>query len=274
MIGMLIQIGEDGLFAPSSVFILVVSLQILVAGIVHPQEFFTLLCGVVYYITIPSMYMLLVIYSIFNMNDVSWGTRENPKRAEEKTPTKKATHHTSLQKILGFLHNSNNDEENGSLDIYFAGLFRCMFCTHPKSTQEQDQLAAIAISLNKLNEKMQSLEMKLTGKLTDMEENQSTDDEHDHEVSRKSLSSRRSIVSNEIGDHVSSIYLPDWLYDEKLKKGNIDSLSSKEEQFWIDLIEKYLKPLEMSPNIMVSKVYNQLRSCCFKNLSLLIFRLR
>lgn len=28
--------------------------------------------------TIPSMYMLLVIYSLFNMNDVSWGTRENP----------------------------------------------------------------------------------------------------------------------------------------------------------------------------------------------------
>lgn len=36
-----------------------------------------LLYGIVYYITIPSMYMLLVIYSIFNMNDVSWGTREN-----------------------------------------------------------------------------------------------------------------------------------------------------------------------------------------------------
>lgn len=26
--------------------------------------------------TVPSMYMLLVIYSVFNMNNVSWGTRE------------------------------------------------------------------------------------------------------------------------------------------------------------------------------------------------------
>lgn len=44
----------------------------------HPQEFWALLCGVIYYITIPSMYMLLMIYSVFNMNDVSWGTREAP----------------------------------------------------------------------------------------------------------------------------------------------------------------------------------------------------
>lgn len=27
------------------------------------------------------MYMLLVIYSLFNLNDVSWGTRENPVEA-------------------------------------------------------------------------------------------------------------------------------------------------------------------------------------------------
>lgn len=42
----------------------------------HPQEAGALVCGLIYYITIPSMYMLLLIYSVFNMNDVSWGTRE------------------------------------------------------------------------------------------------------------------------------------------------------------------------------------------------------
>lgn len=42
----------------------------------HPQEATALFSGFIYYITIPSMYMLLMIYSVFNMNDVSWGTRE------------------------------------------------------------------------------------------------------------------------------------------------------------------------------------------------------
>ncbi len=41
--------------------------------------------GLIYFITIPSMYLFLVIYSVFNLNVVSWGTREVPKKktAEE-----------------------------------------------------------------------------------------------------------------------------------------------------------------------------------------------
>ncbi len=32
--------------------------------------------GVIYYVTIPSMYLFLIIYAVFNLNVVSWGTRE------------------------------------------------------------------------------------------------------------------------------------------------------------------------------------------------------
>ena len=39
-------------------------------------EFGCLPYGFIYYVTIPSMYLLLVIFSIYNLNDVSWGTRE------------------------------------------------------------------------------------------------------------------------------------------------------------------------------------------------------
>ena len=47
--------------------------------------------GVIYFITIPSMYLFLVIYSVFNLNVVSWGTREVPKKktAEEMEAEKK-----------------------------------------------------------------------------------------------------------------------------------------------------------------------------------------
>lgn len=44
----------------------------------------------------------------------------------------------------------------------------------------------------------------------------------------------------------NKILLPDWLYDIDLKNGDIDTISSSEIQFWIDLIEKYLKPLELT----------------------------
>ncbi|XP_069967358.1 chitin synthase chs-2-like [Bactrocera oleae] len=76
LIGIIIQMIDDGPPAPASLLFLLVFMQIFIAGIVHPQEVGALICGFIYYITIPSMYMLLLIYSVFNMNDVSWGTRE------------------------------------------------------------------------------------------------------------------------------------------------------------------------------------------------------
>lgn len=76
LIGIMLQINEDGLFAPSSLFFFFVAVEMIVAAFLHPQEFLCLPAGIVYYVTIPSMYLLLIVYSIFNLNVVSWGTRE------------------------------------------------------------------------------------------------------------------------------------------------------------------------------------------------------
>ncbi|XP_030369088.1 chitin synthase chs-2 [Scaptodrosophila lebanonensis] len=89
LIGIIVQMLEDGPLAPASLFFLLVAAQITIAGLMHPQEFLALLCGVIYYITIPSMYMLLMIYSVFNMNDVSWGTREAPVIKDDDEPSTK-----------------------------------------------------------------------------------------------------------------------------------------------------------------------------------------
>ena len=45
----------------------------------------------------------------------------------------------------------------------------------------------------------------------------------------------------------NSNLLPDWLYDNDLINGDTETISAAEEQFWTDLIEKYLKPLDMTP---------------------------
>lgn len=37
---------------------------------------------------------------------------------------------------------------------------------------------------------------------------------------------------------------PYWLDDEELKKGEVDFLSAREEQFWEDIIEEYLSPID------------------------------
>jgi len=81
LVGIMMQIAEDGWLAPSSLLFFVVASQMVVAGLLHPQEWTCLLCGVIYYITVPSMYMLLIVFSVFNIHNVTWGTRDSKKQS-------------------------------------------------------------------------------------------------------------------------------------------------------------------------------------------------
>lgn len=76
VIGVILQTTTDGWLAPSSLFFFTMIGGYIITALLHPKELNCLKFGLVYYVTIPSMYMLLVIYSVFNMNNVSWGTRE------------------------------------------------------------------------------------------------------------------------------------------------------------------------------------------------------
>ena len=49
-----------------------------IAALVH-GDIVTLMCGIVYWLCIPSCFIFLQIYSMANMNDVSWGTRQAKK---------------------------------------------------------------------------------------------------------------------------------------------------------------------------------------------------
>ena len=76
----------------------------IVAAILHPQEFWCITCAVIYVCTIPSMYLLLMIYSLFNMNNVSWGTREAPKTEEEKAAENAQKAEAAKKKVEGGRH--------------------------------------------------------------------------------------------------------------------------------------------------------------------------
>lgn len=68
----------------------------IICAILHPQEFLDLIPGLLYYITIPSGYLLLMIYSMVNMNIVSWGTRETTKKPADAAASKPSSFIHSL----------------------------------------------------------------------------------------------------------------------------------------------------------------------------------
>lgn len=149
----------------------------------------------------------------------------------------KTRNQTKMQKLLGYLR--PGDDEEGSFDLSFAGLFRCMFCTHKKVDNTSSQLLHIAASLSELNIKMKSLELKLTQEVSIM---QSDVEDEDIDTDVDGL---EDVPLLDGGDKQSNL-LPDWLYDNDLKDGETETISASEEQFWVDLIEKYLKPLDMT----------------------------
>ena len=66
------------LIAHCNICICIVVLGCLFAltAILHPREITDILPLSLYYLLIPTTYMILMIYCVFNLDNVSWGTRE------------------------------------------------------------------------------------------------------------------------------------------------------------------------------------------------------
>ena len=88
-------------WSPSTVSIELTVAAFLIVGVLHPTELHYLLYGIIYYLTIPCMYMLLPIFCVFNLDDVSWGTRETAGVA--------SVHHSSAYDTITELFNPKQE---------------------------------------------------------------------------------------------------------------------------------------------------------------------
>ncbi|XP_038581359.1 chitin synthase chs-2-like [Micropterus salmoides] len=70
------MVREQTILTPSSIFVIAMAFIYIITAIMHPQEIQLVFHGLLYILCIPSAYLLLTIYSMVNMNNVSWGTRE------------------------------------------------------------------------------------------------------------------------------------------------------------------------------------------------------
>jgi len=265
LVGIMLQIMEDGPLAPSSLFFFIVAGTMIIAGMLHPQELGCLIAGVVYYVTVPSMYLLLIVYAIFNLYNVSWGTREAPSKKskkeleQEKKEAEEAKKKAKKQAFWGFLRRDKQkkDEEEGSIEFSLAGLCQCMLCTRPKGTEEKLHLVTIEGSLDKLNRRLDNIERAVDpasktqqrrrstvryskrdlDTVIEDEENVSDEDTEDSITDDDDDMYKESKCERD--DEVS----PYWIDQPEMKRGNVEFLASNELQFWKDLIDTYLHPL-------------------------------
>ncbi|XP_064173373.1 chitin synthase chs-2-like [Anguilla rostrata] len=83
---------------PSGIFVIFIVLMYFIAALLHPQETQLLVYGLVYAISIPSGYLLLPIYSMVNMYNVSWGTRESGSSKPKDEATQTSRKHVKFDK--------------------------------------------------------------------------------------------------------------------------------------------------------------------------------
>merc|ERR1719334_2295427 len=262
IVGTTLQLMEDGLGSPSAIFLISMTGSFFIAACLHPQEFWCVVPGLMYLLCIPSMYLLLIIYSITNLNVVSWGTREvavKKSKKELEAERKEAAQQLKKKKkdgIWGLLRGGEEaDDEEGGIDVSLGNILRLQLFTHKRESQDKEQLFRIADSLDTLTKRLDHIENVI-------DPHSAAAPKQRRKSSRMSLRGEAMTAVSEGGESVDmdteedashttepkeerdDLINPFWIEDRDLGRGEVDYLSGPEVQFWKDHIDKYLHPID------------------------------
>ena len=281
-VGITVQIVDKGFLSSTAFTTYSFFGPLLIAGMLHMEEAYCMFYMPVYLVTIPSMYILLVVYSFFNLWNVSWGTREvatKKSKAElEREAKEQKEREAELKKkkkegLFGTLMDQFNlggeKGDTASVDFSIGNVLRCMCFSHEDPLEPKKQLVKIAATLDEVSKRLNKMELATGTK--------------SFGVSRRNSSHRGSVIPKRSLGNVNEMAGPEqemddvdldesfhdddssdegssdgekvtrndelnpyWIEDKDLKKGEIDFLPGAETKFWKDLITKYLTPLQMT----------------------------
>jgi len=220
-VGTIISIVTENFGSPNVVFLTGLVSIFTIAGILHPQEFFCLVYGLLYFLTVPSTFILLTVYYLCNLNNVSWGTRETPKkltkeeeeeksRMEEEKKRKKESR--TLLNRLG-LHKLVNDARQLIQTMMGIKVEKKDVASAGCQTEETKPPTPILKDRSMKYERQQSKPVTIVEDLTP------TGWEPNPER-------------------------PYWTHLEYIGNGKVERLEEDEVEFWRYIIKKYLHPLD------------------------------
>ncbi|XP_046583926.1 chitin synthase chs-2-like [Haliotis rubra] len=216
-------------------FTIILPVLYIMSGLLHWKEKGCLPHGLLYFLCIPSTYILLLIYSLCNLNIVSWGTREIPDRKTKQQLKAEREAAQSEKKVDGlfarlFFSSTSIQELKQLLQELKLKL----------SSSSKDRQDAVALPTQMYRNVPKQLD-QLAGK------------EPQSQSSCESVATRSINVSAEeplpAEDETENEFYREnhWAHDPALGNGPVLTLVGKEKNFWNDLIEKYLKPIEQDP---------------------------
>lgn len=271
LVGTAVQLVEDGPASPSAIFLLALTSSFVISALLHPQEILCLFHGVLYFLSVPSMYLFLFLFSLINLNNVSWGTREIQKPTkstveEQQTQIKKMKDNSALDWLANFGFGKGSEEEDGGISCSLSNFFKCMFCTYPKANDQKYQLLIITEKLDSINKQLLSLEnsfdkpkisafrrkssvsKKMSVSFNEEEEDREAEDEECYEepTVQDEYNFNFNTTKKTFDEKRDDLINPYWIDDEDLRHGQVQFAEDSEIKFWSDLIQKYLFPIEQN----------------------------
>ncbi|XP_061190013.1 chitin synthase chs-1-like [Saccostrea echinata] len=228
-VGVIITAVTESLFHPSVIFIMGLVAVFVIAALLHPREWGNIIYGLLYYVLVPTGFLLLFIYSLCNLNDISWGTRESGITKEKRGKSEGLLYKifSPFKKMKTNLLKPNPSEKDVLLKILAAVADIVRFRKDSAMNHQE-------------NEHLEEIVTETTPLL----------DSHSQEQSKGS--SEKVFM-----EKVSCDEKPSWVNKGPFS-GRYVQMKEKEREFWKSFVDRYLKPLERDP-AKENKVKEQLR---------------
>ncbi|XP_052282932.1 chitin synthase chs-2-like [Dreissena polymorpha] len=262
LVGTIGQAIDGGMTSPNVIFLVLLVFIFFISALMHPEEFFCVIPGALYFICLPTGYLLLTIYYLCNMNVVSWGTREIPtrktkeqleedKRLEEE---KRLKNERKKKGLLGWMGLNGFFKELGDVLKQMRS---------DGSTKEKSKTDMLLEEL--IHEMRSGRENRPMHRMTSSSTMTMTDEEtrvieiHEPIDTRKQKPEVKHVDDVPVWLQREELENPSWLNSNACGDGPVRHLSEKESVFWNQIIAKYLHPIN-EDRIHQEKVANDLKN--------------
>ena len=247
LVGILEGLASKGILDPSLIFLSVLAVCFVFAGTIHPYEFSCLAYGLLYYLCIPAGYLVLIVYSLSNMNIVTWGTREVPKKktkAQMEEDAKLEEKKTKKKHWFAFFDTkSMMSELREMIALIFSG-----------KREADDTQTEILRALRTIHKDLKKLSHQMAPGASRVDSDSDVGSDEPTPIHQPEQPQPETItpepddplvpIQKPVTDTTETDSRPVWVEKWAANGSAVEYLDEGETQFWQQLIKKYLKPLK------------------------------
>nr|AHX26699.1 chitin synthase [Leptochiton asellus] len=239
IVGSISNAVVGGPTSPNTIFLILLAAVFLISALMHPQETLSIVYGILYLICIPAGYLILTVYYLCNLNNVTWGTREMPvKKTPEQLEAEERAKEEKKKKS-GLMVKLGLDVAIREMKDLLKQLHGYMTGANAKKTKTDVLLEELILEMKQKREGSTESTVIKSSEVMEEEEDEERGEHPLHEVV---TTLPRSTITERFPREDPK--RPGWLKYPKVGDGPCRPLKHLEDAFWRQLIGRYLHPIK------------------------------